>query len=107
MNIIEDISKLSTIPQQEVELVFELYKDCICYDIHEMIKNHENHIDIDIGIGVLILDINDEEIRYKFIPSSSLENDIKYTLENDHCPLFNKLEESLHSKIMRAYKEFF
>lgn len=107
MNIIEDISKLSTIPQQEVELVFELYKDCICYDIQEMLKNRENHIDINIGIGLLILDIANDELRYKFIPSNSFEKDIKYTLENNQCPLIDKMEENLHNKIVGAYKEFF
>ena len=62
---------------------------------------------IDIGIGNLVLNIDNDELKYKFIPSNKLENNIKYTLDNGHCPLIDKAEESLQTKILGVYKELF
>lgn len=103
----EDISKLSTIPLQEVQYIFNFIDDCICYNLQESLKNKEENIDIDIGIGTLILGIDDDMLKYKFIPSNKLENNIKYTLDNGHCPLIDKAEESLQTKILGVYKELF
>ena len=68
----EDISKLSTIPLQEVQYIFDFMNDCICYNLQESLKNKEENIDIDIGIGTLILNICNDELSYKFIPSNNL-----------------------------------
>lgn len=107
IKIEEDISKLTTIPLQEVQFIINFMSDCICYNLQESVKNKEENIDIDIGIGTLVLDIDNDELKYKFIPSNKLENDIKYTLINGHCPLIDKAEECLQAKILGAYKELF
>lgn len=107
MKIADDISKLTTIPVEEVEYIINTINDCICYDLQESIKNKDEFIDIDIGIGTLCLDVKTDTIEYKFIPSTNLENNIKYTIDNNCCPLIKKLETSLRNKIYGAYKEFF
>lgn len=107
MKLVEDISKITTIPEEEIQLVLDCIQDCICYDIQEKIKNKEDYIDVDIGIGQLNLNISEDMIEYKFIPSSKLEDDIKYTLDNNQCPLINKIEKIIRTKILGAYKEFF
>ena len=107
MKIADDISKLTTIPIDEVEQILNCIKDCICYNIQESIKNKDDFIDVDVGIGSLSLGVAEDTIEYKFIPSNDLENDVKYTLENGCCPLISKIENSLRNKIVGAYKEFF
>lgn len=107
MKIANDISKLTTIPTDEVEKVISCMNDCICYNLQEGIKNKDDFLDVDIGIGNLTLSINNDTIEYKFIPSTTLEDNIKYTFEHNCCPLVEKLESSLRNKIFGAYKEFF
>lgn len=107
MKVVEDVSKLTTIPQQEVQCVVNAIKDCICYALQESIKNKEDYADIDIGIGALCLNITEDGVEYKFVPSKDLENDIIYTAQHDCCPLVHKIEESIRNKIVGAYKEFF
>lgn len=107
MKLADDISKLTTIPIDEVEQILNCIKDCVCYNIQESIKNKEDFIDVDIGIGCLSLGVGEDTIEYKFIPSDSLEDDVKYTLKNGYCPLISKVENCIRNKIVGAYKEFF
>lgn len=107
MNVVEDLSKLTSIPNNYIQLIFDKLNDCICYNLHEQLRDKSEYIEIDIGIGNLLLYLKQDEVLYKFIPSEKLENNIKYTINNDKDILVSKLENSLQEKIISAYKEFF
>lgn len=107
MNAVEDLSKLTSISPNYIQLIFDKLSACICYNVHEQIKNKLDYIEVDIGIGTLLLYIKEDNVLYKFIPSEKLENDIIYTINNNQDILISKLENSLQDKIIAAYKEFF
>ena len=67
--------------------------------------NIEPLSEIDLGFGTLLIKLEDDIIKYKFIPSSVLETNIKETVQKKKNPLVAAVDESLVSKIERCYKE--
>lgn len=104
-NMIEDISKLTTIQKEYLDSLVAKSEWCICSYIENTILNKESITKIDIGIGSLSILVEDNTIKYKFIPSKELENAIRTTVIDDKNPLKFKLEKTLVDKITNIYKE--
>lgn len=62
-------------------------------------------IEINIGVGTLLISDDQDIVKYKFIPSESLEESINETLRTGKSPLELKLEKSLLNKIIKTYKD--
>ena len=104
-NIVEDISTLTTIKEEYLNSLVAKSEWCICSYVENSILNKESITKIDIGIGSLSILVEDNTIKYKFIPSEQLENAIRTTIINDKNPLKLKLEKVLVDKIINVYKE--
>lgn len=104
-NMIEDISKLTTIQKEYLDSLVAKSEWCICSYIENSILNKESITKIDIGIGSLSILVEDNTIKYKFIPSKELESAIRTTVVDDKNPLKFKLEKVLVDKITNIYKE--
>lgn len=104
-NSIDDLQQLTTIPKASLQKVFNLLDSCICHNILETIENGENLIEIDIEIGRLIINIEGNSIKYKFIPSAQFEQHIKNTVIFKISPLVENIEKSLAKKITDTYKD--
>ncbi len=101
-NVMNNSSLLSTVSKTD------LYKIC---EIEELvIGNFLSNIQeatsacFDIGIGKLILEWNDDDIVFNFIPSERFSDIILKGLDKDSV-LIHRLEEALVSKITAAYKD--
>ena len=105
MNIVDNISKLTGIPLKYIDKIFQLEQDYICYNIQQSFCNKQNNVDIDIGIGTLSIMVEEDNILYKFIPSISLENDVKKTILTNEAPIIKKLESNIKEKVLNAYKD--
>ena len=103
--ISEDIAKLTGLSISCINKILQLEQDCICYAVQEALIDKRKYVDINIGIGILSLNIGEEELQYKFIPSQSLENDIITTTKNKQAPIIRNLENNIKNKILNAYKE--
>lgn len=104
-NLTRDVSKLTTIPYATLNKLKDIEVACIGHNVYEGVLKNEQQITIDVGIGELIVKINPEEIRYKFIPSSHLEETIRSSVANKESPLVQKIEGKLRDKVMNVYKE--
>ncbi len=104
-NVIEDISTLTTIKSDYLNSLVKKSEWCICSYVEETLLKKENITKIDIGIGYLSILIEDNTIKYKFIPSEKLEDAIRKTIIDDKNPLKLKLEKVLVDKITNVYKE--
>lgn len=104
-NITRDVSKLTTIPYATLNKLRDIEIACIGHNVYEGILKNEQQVTIDIGIGELVVKINPEEIRYKFIPSSYLEETVRTSVVNKESPLVQKIEGKLRDKVMNVYKE--
>lgn len=105
MKITEDVSKLTGLPYSYLNRIFERVQDCICYKVQEDLKNCINICNIDINIGNLVIFIENDLIKYKFIPSQSFEEDLKQTLTTGESPLIYKLENNLSEKVLTTYQD--
>lgn len=103
-NLIEDLSKLTTIPQKALDKLVEKSMWIICDDVQESCLESNVLTTIDLGIGKLLIDTSNDAIRYKFIPNCDLDNALKKVIIDDINPLKNTLELALVNKILNTYK---
>lgn len=104
-NLIEELSVLTTIPEDALNRLRNKAMWCIVDSFVEDKLIDKNESKVDIGIGTLV--INDEEdcIYYKFIPNETLEQAIIQASIKKRSPLENNLEKGLASKIINTYKD--
>jgi hypothetical protein len=105
--MLEDISALTTIPLASLEKIFNKGIMTICDDVEDTLNHKENECEVDIGIGKMRIQINEENIKYKFIPSGKLEKQVLQTVQEGKNPLETQLEAELSKRIMNVYKELF
>ena len=104
--VIKDISTLTTINEEYLKSLVAKSEWCICSYIEESILKKETITKIDIGIGFLSVLVEDNSIKYKFIPNKELEEAVRNTIIDDKNPLKLKLEKSLVDRITKIYKEY-
>ena len=106
-NILDDLSTLSTIPYTALEQLKDKVEDIIAYGVFESTKNLEECAHIDIGIGILVVKIEENKVYYKFRPSKTLESRIKSSVNKGVPTLIGRIEDSLSNKITKTYKDLF
>ena len=99
-----DVSAITSIPKLTLEKLMDKYVLCICNSIQEALLKKENLIELDIHIGILNIKIEESAIKYKFIPSKKLEDNIAFTTIHRKSPLIIELENSLQKRIEETYK---
>ena len=105
-NLSEDLSNLTTIPTSALSKLSDKSVFCICNDVEESILKEENVADIDLGIGTLQILVDGNDLKYRFIPSKTLDINVKNTVINKKNPLTATVEESLVKRILNTYKNY-
>ena len=107
-DLLNDVSILSTIPKKY--LIKLTQKEILCINdyIAEATIANENSVDIDIGIGDLLIswDEKNNRLQYYFTPSDELNENVRATIANKQNILESTLEDNLASKIVNTYKDF-
>ena len=106
-NTIEDLSKVTTIPRVTLQKLIEQSEMCVCHDMLEQILNNENYICVDIMFGYLYINMDEDNVKFKFVPSAQFEDMIVDTINTKRSPLINAVESALSTKIMKVYKDLF
>lgn len=105
-NIVQDLATLTTLPVSNVEYLFDIITDSISHEVLEGKLNNSEFVTISLGkVGKLLISLTDSELRYKFIPSSYLEEKLITTLTTEESSLEKRLQESLDKRIISAYKD--
>ena len=104
-NLIDDLVKVTTIQKATLDRLCNISVNCIGHSLCESIANNENISEISIGIGTLLLKLEDNTISYKFIPSNKLENTLIKAAQDKESPLTREVEKSIVDKIERTYKD--
>lgn len=103
--LIDDIATLTNIPKSRVEDLFMLMCNCICDYILSDKKDLNDITEIDLLFGSLIIGIENNLIKYKFIPSLFFENKLKEALITNKNPLTTQIESKVSDKMLSVYKE--
>lgn len=106
-NIIDDLCKITTIPAASINRLVDISEKCICNCVYESQLNQELITDVNIGIGNLIISIEDNSLVYKFIPNSKFERNLVTTIVNKKNPLTEKVETTFINRIINTYKDMF
>ena len=104
-NLIKDLSTLSTIKEKDLVKLLNKAVYCINDSLEETTLAGNNVLIEDIGLGSLYISIENNEIKYKFIPSKDFESSILKTVVSKKNPLSDKLEDTLVKRISNAYKD--
>ena len=106
MRIENDLSATTSIPISSIQKLLDRYQDILCYYLQSQLNTSNEYYELDIYIGTLLLKVVDNNLIYKFIPSTRFEKELVETLTTKESPLVTKLEQAVTDRIMDAYKEF-
>ena len=106
MDAIKDLSTVTSISYNNLLKLCSTLEDIICHDVKESQMDSEYITEVDIGIGKIFLFVNDE-IKYRFEPSSSLEAKLIKTISDKDDVMVQHVEESFKNKIINNYKDLF
>lgn len=105
INILDDMCQITTIPTASMNKLFDKVGFCIANAVYEGYLNDQSIVDINLGIGNLIISIDNNQLVYKFVPSAKLEKNIVDSIRNNKNPLDIKLEETFANRILHTYKD--
>ena len=107
INIVNDVSVLTNIPSKLLDKIKKCEEYSIVENITELNLEKEHFIDLDLGIGVLSILVDNNTVKYKFVPSSNLNEEILSAIKYRKNILDLKLESSLSQKIEQTYRDLF
>ena len=102
-NLISDVGTLLKIPTKVTTELTD--KACLCIGsaISEAKRNGENQMALNIGIGVLSINLLD--MQCKFVPGKSLKTAIKSALASPIDPLELAVEQAFAEKLIAICEE--
>lgn len=103
--LINDVAKLTDVSSKTLAKFIPVSNYSIGHAVHESWCRQSDLTEIDLGYGELHIKIDDNGIRYKFIPSKELEKILVKTITTKQSPIIDKIDKDLQEKIDRAYKE--
>lgn len=106
-NLKESISKITSVAEYNLQSMIEKSNLIIAHAVTEAMLEHNDLVEVDIGIGILIIHKDGQDIIYKFIPSAKLKSAVNYCIEYNESPLAMELDTSLGDRINTTYKELF
>lgn len=105
INIIKDTAIITTIPEKSLKKLVDKVIYCINEAVVEARLTKQSLVELDVGIGTLLIKLEDESIRYKFVPGQKLEESVKNTFINKQNLLEDALDASLVNKLTNIYKD--
>lgn len=106
-NLIEDMSKLTTISTRALSQLSDKAIYCIVDAIKEDSLQNKDITEIDIGIGKLAIKKDNVSVKYRFEPSAELIENIRALLQNGLNLLEVQIEKNLVDNISNPYKNLF
>ena len=104
-NIIEDVSKLTSINKEHLDKLVKYAIYGIIETITEDKIQGKDVSEVDVGIGRLFIRTSGGELTYKFIPSELLLGETLKALKNSKNFFEIDIEDSLINKVTKLYKE--
>lgn len=103
IDIIKNVSKITSIPYTNLQELINNLDMCIS---HESLSIEDDIVkEMDIGIGILKIKFEDDQLSYKFIPSSKLEKMIVQTVRTGQSPITRVCEEKITKRLLDTYKD--
>lgn len=107
MDICKKISVLSTIPELAISKVKNYALLTQSHDIvTQLIKdNTDESVCIETFEGKIYITIDDDVLKYKFIPSETFDNMVKNAVINKESDLIEEASSRLKAILVNTYKD--
>ena len=105
-NLIDDLQVFTAIPKTQLNSLATKSILDIAHCIKESVDSNSD-CNINIGIGNLVVEVSNDEMAFKFIPSDELQECVLSSLRNDKSDLQFVIERSCSEKMLKVYKELF
>lgn len=107
IDVKNSLSTLTTVNELAINRLFDKITWIISDAVEQAELSGEDNIELDLGFGIIKILLNDDSIKYKFIPSKLTETTIVDTIVNGKNQLTLEIEKNLVSKLSNLYKEMF
>ena len=105
MTLVDELTTITGIPKKILMKLVATAKFSILQSLEEMILKKDNLCEVDLEIGILLISLEDEELKFKFIPSNSLEKDIIETIQTGKNPMEENIYNNITSALEKTYRE--
>lgn len=105
--IIKNISTLTSIPVSALDRLVDISNHCISNSFYHSLISDSDITEIDLGIGVLMIKKDNDALKFKFVPSAKLREELTEVLKTKKSTLTKVLEDSLKEAVTNTYKDLF
>lgn len=102
--ILNDIADLTSLPKTLSKDIVPIMESAIAHRVLESTLTGESLTTVDLGIGMLYIKIEGTAVKYRFVPTKKMEEEVAKVLVTKTSPVERKLEQSLLNKLESAYK---
>lgn len=102
---ISKISTLSTIPEKSISQLQKYLNAIASHDIVTQMVDGNNVFEIDTFEGKIYITLDDDILKYKFIPSEAFDKIIRETIIDRQSVLIEALSEKLKDSLVNTYKD--
>lgn len=106
-DILQDLSDITTVPKAQLQTLFDKIILFCCHDVVEQLKEGNTKTELDLYFGKLYVLVEDETVKYKFIPSKKFERQMSESAITLNSPLTKTIETLLSERLTNTYKDLF
>ncbi len=103
--LINDLTLLTGVSKNALDELNDKANLTIAHCVFESLKEGNPLTTIDIGVGILYIKLEDENIKYRFVPNKNLEALVSQAATSKSSPLANRAEMILNKRIEQTYKD--
>lgn len=107
MSLVGDLSKLTTIPEGAFDKISTVLDYIHSNKIVEQVIENKDIIEIELFEGILVLFLEDDTVKYKFIPNKKFESVVIDSIINKKDILVETISERLKNQLLNTYKDIF
>lgn len=102
--IIDDIANLTSLPKNMSKEIVPIMESAVAHRVFESVLSGNTVTEINLGVGMLYIKNEGSSVKYRFVPSKKMEEEVAKVLVTKTSPIERKLEQSLLTKLENAYK---
>ncbi len=104
-NVLKDVSLLTAIPEKTLTKLSEMTLYSICENVREDVMENKPISELNFDLFTLYIKHDEDEIKYKVVPSEKMQKYVKETVSKKLNILENTVNNTLEKKILQMYKD--
>jgi hypothetical protein len=105
IDILQDVEQLTGVKKSVLTKIANACNFAIIDNVIENKLADDWELKLNIGIGNILLSVNNDELTYYFEPSSALENGLIKSINDNDNPLERQLLNNINKHIYKTYKD--